>query len=69
MLKVILPQAGKPLGYEKGDEFQAEDTLAIALGARVKEALDGGNSEPLRCSACRAGGRRSASGKLTQTIC
>ena len=50
-------QAGKPVGYEKGDDFQAEDTLAVALGARIKDALGGGNSEPLRCSACRAAGR------------
>ena len=57
MLEINVPQAGKPIGYEKGDEFQAEDTLAVALGARVREALGGGNSEPMRCSACRAAGR------------
>ncbi len=54
-------QAERPIGYEKGDAFEVDDTLAVTLGARVKQALAGGNSEPLRCSACRTAGRMNAS--------
>jgi len=49
-------QAGKPTGHGKGEAFEAEDTLAVALRERVKESLGGGSSEPVRCSACRTAG-------------
>ena len=54
---VVLIQADRPVGYEKGAKAAAaSDSLAAGIGARLKQALQPSSSVPLKCAACRAAG-------------
>ena len=55
-LKCKSLQASKPVGEDLANGADDGGNLASAIGLRVKQALAPGQSEPLRCSACRTAG-------------